>query len=54
MSREEKLEIAVKALEMIRGIDGWGIDMLSSPGPCFNVAEEALRRIRQNEVQEAS
>ena len=53
MSREEKLEIAVKALEMIRGIDGWGCD-LSPPGPCFNVAEDALRRIRQNEMQQAS
>ncbi len=53
MSREEKLEIAVKALEMIRGIDGWGLD-LSPPGPCFTVAEEALRRIGQNEMQQAS
>lgn len=54
MSREEKLEIAVKALELIRGIDGWGAD-LSPPGPCFEVADEALRRIRTNDkVQEAS
>ena len=51
MSRSEKLEIAVKALDMIRAIDGWGAD-LSPPGPCFKIADEALRRIRQDEVQE--
>jgi hypothetical protein len=53
MSREEKLEIAVKALELIRGVDGWSVD-LSPPGPCFNIADEALIRIRENEVYKAS
>lgn len=53
MSREEKLELAVKALEMIRAVDGWGVD-LSPPGPCFNIADEALIRIRENEMQQAS
>jgi len=53
MSREEKLELAVKALEMIRAVDGWGAD-LSPPGPCFNIADEALIRIRENEVYKAS
>ena len=53
MSKEEKLEIAIKALDLIRGIDGWGAD-LSPPGPCFNIADEALRRIRENEVYQAS
>jgi len=53
MSREEKLELAVKALEMIRAVDGWGVDS-SPPGPCFNIADEALIRIRENEVYKAS
>ncbi len=53
MSREEKLELAVKALEMIRAVDGWGFDS-SPPGPCFNIADEALIRIRENEMYKAS
>jgi len=41
---KEKLEIAVKALAEIKSIDGLGADM-SPPGPCFDVADKALRQI---------
>jgi hypothetical protein len=40
----QKLEIAIKALEEIRRIDGMGAD-LSPPGPCFDVASKALSRL---------
>lgn len=45
MTDQERLEIAVKALEEIRSLDGWGAD-LSPPGPCCRIADDALHKIR--------
>lgn len=53
MSTAEKLEIAVKALERILLIDGWGLDM-SPPGPCYEVADKALREIFTKHRKETS
>ncbi len=54
MTDQERLEIAIKALDEIKALDGWGLDM-SPPGPCYRVADRALEAIRkqglnQNEV----
>jgi len=44
MTDKQKLEVAIKALQKIRILDGQGAD-LSPPGPCFDVADKALREI---------
>ena len=44
MSDQERLEIAIKALDEIKAIDGYGLDG-SPPGPCYSVAERALSQI---------
>jgi len=58
MTDQERLEIAIKALEEIRALDGWGLDM-SAPGLCHVVADKALNQIlrrlrRGHEVSETS
>lgn len=45
MTDQERLEIAVKALEEIKSLDGSGLD-LSPPGPCYLIADGALHKIR--------
>lgn len=45
LSAQEKLEVAVRALEDVMRKDGMGADM-SPPGPCYDIASRALRQIK--------
>ena len=49
MSDKEKLRIAIEALEKIAYEDGPGLD-LSPPGPFYDIAKKALKKIKYAEL----